>query len=441
VGNVSAARVSTFTVDLTKPAVRIITPAADGQTLTGTATFEFSAGSEPGISFRCRIDTQPFVACTSPRSYTALTAGAHAFTVEARNALGNTATASRTFTFAVPDTAAPVVTASPAGGTFDAGQQITLTANEAATIHFTTDGTTPTANSQRYTAPIILSSDFTLRYLAVDTAGNASAPASQSYVVRTTPAPSNERHDYDGDGNVDLIARDSAGNVWLYRGDGSGGWLGWHVLASGWNDVNAIVTPGDWTGDGHPDVLARSSGGELRLFRGNGAGDIAGPEVVATGWAGLSMPFSPGDWDGDGAGDILARDSSARLMLYPGNGAGGMLPARQVGSGWNTMTAMLGPGDWDGDGNPDVVARDGAGLLLLYPGDGRGGWRSTRQIGSGWNIMTAIVGPGDWDGDGNPDIIARDSSGRLLLYPGNGTGGWRSTRQIGSGWNGMAVIQ
>lgn len=441
VGNVSAARVSTFTVDLTKPAVSIITPAADGQTLTGTATFEFSAGPESGISYRCRIDTQPFVACTSPRSYTGLTAGAHTFTVEARNAVGNTATASRTFTFAVPDTAKPVVTASPAGGTYDAGQQITLTANEAATIHFTTDGSTPTTNSQRYTAPITLNSDFTLRYLAVDTAGNVSAPVSQNYVVRTLPPPTNERHDYDGDGNVDLIALNSAGEVWLYRGDGSGGWLGWHVLAGGWNDVNAIVTPGDWTGDGHPDVLARSSGGELRLFRGNGDGDIAGPEVVATGWAGLSMPFSPGDWDGDGKDDILARDTSARLMLYPGNGAGGMLPARQVGSGWNIMTAILGPGDWDGDGNPDVIARDGGGQLLLYPGDGSGGWRSSRLIGSGWNIMTAILGPGDWDGDGDPDIIARDSSGRLLLYPGNGTGGWRSTRQIGSGWNGMVVIQ
>lgn len=443
VGNVSAPVTSTFTVDLTAPVPVITAPAADGQTLTSTATFEFSAGSESGLTYRCRMDALPFEACTSPRSYTGLTAGAHTFVVEARDAVGNTGTASRTFQFAVPDTTAPVVTASPAGGTYDAGQQITLTANEAATIYFTTNGDTPTTASAQYSAPIALTADFTLRYFAVDAAGNASAPASQAYVVRTSPPPpppSSHPHDYDGDGRMDLVALNGNGDLWLYRGDGSGGWLGWHVMASGWNDVNAIVTPGDWTGDGNPDLLARSGGGELRLHRGDGAGNVGAAEVVATGWGGFSTLFSPGDWDGDGKSDVLARDGSGRLMLFPGDGAGGVLPSRQVGSGWQAMTAIFGPGDWDGDGKPDVIARDSSGRLMLYPGNGTGGWLSTRQIGSGWNNMTAILGPGDVNGDGKPDVIARDNSGRLLLYPGNGTGGWLSKRQIGSGWGGMTVI-
>lgn len=390
VGNASVATVSTFTVDLTAPALKITAPATDGQTLTGTARFEFSTVPSTGVSYRCRIDTQPLAACTSPQSHTALTAGAHTFTVEARNALGNTSTVSRTFTFAVPDTTAPTVTVAPAAGTYDAGQQITLTANEPARIHFTTDGTAPTASSPQYSAPIVLSADFTLRYLAIDTAGNASAVAAQSYVVRRPPPPSDERHDYDGDGHVDLVALSGSGDAWLYRGDGLGGWLGWHVLAGGWSDVNAIVTPGDWTGDGHPDILARSTGGELRLHRGLGDGDIGAAEVVATGWSGLSMLFSPGDWDGDGAEDVIARDSSARLVLHPGNGTGGLLPARPIGSGWNVMTAILGPGDWDGDGNPDVIARNSSGQLLLYPGNGSGGWRTTRLIGTGWTAMAVI---------------------------------------------------
>ncbi|WP_306896751.1 FG-GAP-like repeat-containing protein [Agromyces albus] len=443
VGNVSAPVTSTFTVDLTAPVPVITAPAADGQTLTNTATFEFSAGSESGLTYRCRIDALPFEACTSPRSYTGLTAGAHTFVVEAHDANGNTGTATRTFQFAVPDTTAPVVTASPVGGTYDAGQQITLSANEAATIYFTTNGDTPTTASTQYSAPIALTADFTLRYFAVDAAGNASAPTAQAYVVRTSPPPpppSSHPHDYDGDGRMDLVALNGNGDLWLYRGDGSGGWLGWHVMASGWNDVNAIVTPGDWTGDGHPDLLARNSGGELRLHRGDSDGNIGGPEVVATGWGGFSPLFSPGDWDGDGKSDILARDGSGRLMLFSGSGAGGVLPPRQVGSGWNLMTAIFGPGDWDGDGTPDLIARDSSGRLLLYTGDGTGGWRTTRQVGSGWNLMTAIFGPGDWDGDGTPDLIARDSSGRLLLYTGDGTGGWRTTRQIGSGWNVMTVI-
>ncbi|MBT2517839.1 VCBS repeat-containing protein [Streptomyces sp. ISL-90] len=440
VGNVSAPVTSTFTVDLTAPTPVITAPAADGQTLTGTATFEFSAGSASGLTYRCRIDAQPFEACTSPKSYTTLSAGAHTFVVEARSAVGNTGTATRTFQFAVPDATAPVVSASPVGGTYDAGQQITLTANEAATIYFTTNGDNPTTASAQYSAPIALTADFTLRYFAVDTAGNASAPVSQAYVVRTTPPPTRQPHDYDGDGKVDVIALSGTGDLWLYRGDGSGGWLGWRVIASGWNDVNAIITPGDWTGDGNPDLLARTTGGELRLYRGDNAGSVGGPEVVATGWAGYSMLFSPGDWDGDGKSDILARDSSGRLMLIPGNGAGGVMAPRQVGSGWQGMTAIFGPGDWDGDGKADVITREGSGRLVLYPGNGSGGWLATRQIGTGWSNMTAIFGPGDLNGDGKPDVVARDNSGHLLLYPGNGTGGWLQKRQIGSGWGGMTVI-
>ena len=277
VGNVSAPRTSTFTVDVSAPAPVISVPAADGQSLVGTAAFTFSAGTAAGLTYRCRIDTQAFEACTSPRSYTGLTAGAHSFTVEARNSLGNTATATRTFQFVVPDTSAPVVTASPVGGTFDAGQQITLSANEAATIRYTTDGATPTSASPQYSAPIVLNASFTLRYFAVDTVGNASAPASQSYVVRTAPPPSGAPHDYDADGNADVVARSGAGDIWLYRGDGSGGWLGWHVMAGGSGDVNAIITPGDFTGDGLPDLLTRTNGGQLRLHRGDGDGGIAGP--------------------------------------------------------------------------------------------------------------------------------------------------------------------
>ncbi|MEO6827972.1 MAG: PIG-L family deacetylase, partial [Microbacteriaceae bacterium] len=42
------------------------------------------------------------------------------------------------------DTTAPTVTVSPASGAYPAGQQITLTANEPATIYYTTDGSEPT---------------------------------------------------------------------------------------------------------------------------------------------------------------------------------------------------------------------------------------------------------------------------------------------------------
>lgn len=254
------------------------------------------------------------------------------------------------------------------------------------------------------------------------------------------PTPGAPSHDFTGDGKADVVALDGGGQIWLYPGDGAGGWQARRLAISGVQDTTAIVTPGDWNGDAKPDLLRRDSAGRMQLYPGDGAGKFGAPTVIGAGWGAMSALLGPGDWDGDGKPDVLARDSAGALWLYPGNGTGGWGTTRQIGSGWNSMTAIIGPGDWDGDGNPDVMARNAAGALWLYPGNGAGGWGVTRQIGSGWNTMTAIIGPGDWNGDRKLDIIARTDTGALWLYPGDGTGGWGAARQIGSGWEQMRII-
>jgi hypothetical protein len=56
---------------------------------------------------------------------------------------------------------------------FSSVQSVELKANEAARIYYTTDGTTPTASSNLYTAPIVISATTNLKFFAVDTAGNS----------------------------------------------------------------------------------------------------------------------------------------------------------------------------------------------------------------------------------------------------------------------------
>jgi hypothetical protein len=96
-GNVSSASApSTFTVDVTAPAVTISSP-ADGALVGASPSFAFSA-SEAGVTYRCRLDTQPFAACGSPHGLTAVAPGTHTFQVRATDAVGNVGpTASRTF--------------------------------------------------------------------------------------------------------------------------------------------------------------------------------------------------------------------------------------------------------------------------------------------------------------------------------------------------------
>jgi len=88
------------------------------------------------------------------------------------------------------DTVAPSVSASPAGGTFNAAQSVSLTASEPADIYYTTDGSDPldAANTTRklYSGPINIASTTTLKFAAIDRAGNKSQVATQTYTISTT---------------------------------------------------------------------------------------------------------------------------------------------------------------------------------------------------------------------------------------------------------------
>ncbi|MFE4470167.1 FG-GAP-like repeat-containing protein [Leifsonia sp. NPDC056824] len=264
---------------------------------------------------------------------------------------------------------------------------------------------------------------------------SAGSPAT---VDITITAPHPRLHDYSGDGHPDVLARNTAGALLEYRGDGAAGWLTPAAVqvGSGWNGMTAMVAPGDFDGDGHPDVLARDTTGTLWLYPGNGSGGWGARRLVGTGWNSIVRIVSVGDFNGDGTADIVATDTAGRLLLYPGNGHGGWLSASVIGTGWAGMVSLVGIGDFNTDGKSDLVAEDGAGRLWLYPHTPTG-WQPTIQIGTGWGIMNQLLAVGDVDGDGTDDLVARDTSGNLWLYAGDGgTGFWPRVR-IGTGWGGM----
>lgn len=82
----------------------------------------------------------------------------------------------------------PTPTFSPVAGVYPSAQMVTLSDSLAgSTIHYTTDGTTPTAASNVYGAPITVSTTTTIRAIATAPNDNASGVASGTFTIGASP--------------------------------------------------------------------------------------------------------------------------------------------------------------------------------------------------------------------------------------------------------------
>ena len=78
----------------------------------------------------------------------------------------------------------------------------------------------------------------------------------------------------------------------MYRGNGRGGFVTGQreQIGSGWQGFTALFAGGDFSGDGRPDIIARDADGLLFMYRGNGRGGfVTGQrEQIGSGWSSLS---------------------------------------------------------------------------------------------------------------------------------------------------------
>ena len=76
----------------------------------------------------------------------------------------------------------------PSAGTYTSAQSVTISDTvSGVTIYYTTDGTTPSSSSTRYTGPITLSSTETLKAVAVSSGGTNSSVGSAAYTINLVP--------------------------------------------------------------------------------------------------------------------------------------------------------------------------------------------------------------------------------------------------------------
>ena len=179
--NNSAMASGTYTISLPTAATPTFSPAPGsynpGQvvTLSDTTT---------GAVIHCTTDgstpTTGSPVCTTLTLNTTTTIKA----IAVATGYNNSAIASGTYTISFPTAATP--TFSPAPGSYNPGQVVTLSdTTTGAVIHCTTDGSTPTASSPVCTT-LTLNTTTTVKAIAVATGYNNSAVASGTYTIGST---------------------------------------------------------------------------------------------------------------------------------------------------------------------------------------------------------------------------------------------------------------
>jgi len=310
--------------------------------------------------------------------------------------------------------------------------------------------------------------------------------------------------DFDGDGNQDILAQDSAGTMREYRSNGSGSFVAETrpTVGTSWNQMTSVTVTFSFKGYAATGIMARTRDGYLRYYPVPGNSSWGASTVIGSSWGGFLIaggeninaqaptpPSSPpaGTPSIKAASDVVSAYADGSLYRRP-TGAGVLGSPIKIGAGF-TGIASVHVVDWNADGIQDLAVQTSAGALTLRTGLSSGGFSGPAVLLSGLVGSDVTFGPWlkssrypglivrrpdgavafyshasgsalgapvtlgttfartdvtmlDADGDGSQDLLAVDNVGAMTLLRSNGSGTFinESRPQLGVGWSAMNSI-
>jgi len=232
---------------------------------------------------------------------------------------------------------------------------------------------------------------------------------SESVVISTNFVRHIDIGDMDGDGDLDIIAKDGARITWFENVDGQRNFVEQAAITSILRDASA-TTMADLNGDGLQDLIVATDGA-IQWREAIAPGQFT-TERTLMGDIRRTVKMVPMDVDGDGDIDIVSMENVGRTIAWYENINSATSFSRhvisQIDADYPWLTADFRLADVDADGDSDLM------VAWQTGSDAEVGWienvGGSQGFASGRNTIdnlgkgTMNIATGDFDGDGDIDL-------------------------------------